>query len=149
MTRPNSHRQEHIGSLVTSDLRAAYGKRRLEERIPLLLDPDEGATVLAASTIAGPWWKELRVKAAGRLIVVTDKRVLLIPAGNLLEKDPVLGALREGLEALSYREIQRVDESLGRFESKLDLVLAERTIRLSSMRKGAATAVATAVRGHI
>ena len=134
-----------LRDFITADLKAMFGSSMIEDRLPRLLDADEAVRAIAFGTLAGRWWQELKVMTSGRLIVVTDRRVLMVPNGILTETDPVRAARYPDPESVPLSDIQDVAVHPGRLESKLDLVTEARTIRLTSMRASAVRTVASAV----
>jgi hypothetical protein len=86
---------------------------------------------------------------SGRLIVATDRRLLLLPLGLLYARSVAAEARHPPPESLPYGEIQGIEEKIGRLESKLDIFTAAGAVRLTSMRAEWASAVASVVRARI
>ena len=137
--------EEQIRALATFAVRlAAFGGRRLRERLPELLEPDESVLALVCATRGGRWWKELQ--AANFLIVAaTDRRLLLAPYGVFTASSLLERAAQPAVESVPYTDVQSVEKQQGRLESKLTLSTTSGTVRLTSMRASWASAVAAIV----
>jgi len=136
---------EQIRELVPADLRMAFGPERLEEELPKWLNPSETVLALAACTHRGSWRQETRVKKNGRVIVATDRGLTLVPVSAILGKGLPADAHSQP-ESFPYSEIEGIEETNGRFESKLDIAMGTRTVGLTSMLAKGASSVASVVR---
>jgi hypothetical protein len=134
-----------IRRLATWDVSAMFGVRRLEHALSRLLEPDEAVLALASSTLAGRWWEELRSKKSGRLVVATDRRLLLVSSELLLARHVTAESPYPQPDSLPYGDIEDVEVKLGRLESWLKLSSTAGTIHLSSMRAKGASAVAAQI----
>lgn len=134
-----------VRRLATWDVTAMFGVRRLEHALPRLLEPDESVLALASSTLAGRWWQELRLRRSGRLVVATDRRLLLVPFGLLLDRQSRAESPYPQPTSLPYGDIDDVEVKLGRLESRLKLRSTAGAIHLSSMRAKGASAVAAQI----
>jgi prophage DNA circulation protein len=139
--------EEQIRALATLSVRLmSFGVRRLQERLPELLEPGECVRALAFATRGGRWWQELR--AANSLIVAaTDRRLLLarvFTASSLLER-----AAQPPVESVPYTDVHSVEEHPGRLESKLTLMTASGPVRLTSMRARWASALAAVIQERL
>jgi hypothetical protein len=141
--------EEQIRRLAGFSVRlAAFGGRRLRQRLPELLEPDERVRALVCATRGGRWWQELR--AANSLIVVaTDRRLLLAPWGVFTASSLLERAAQPPVESVQYTDVHSVEKHLGRLESKLTLLTASGTVRLTSMRANWASAVAAVVQERL
>jgi hypothetical protein len=140
---------EQIRGLATFAVRlAAFGGRRLQQRLPELLEPEECVLALVCATRGGRWWQELQ--GANTLIVVaTDRRLLLAPCGVFTANSLLDRAAQPSVESVPYTDVHSVEEHLGRLESKLTLMTATGTVRLTSMRASWASAVAAVVQEQL
>jgi hypothetical protein len=138
--------EEQIRTLAGFAVRfAGFGARRLQQRLPELLEPDESVLALVCATRGGRWWQELR--AANTLIVAaTDRRLLLAPCGVFTASSLLERAAQAPVESVPYTDVHSVEEQLGRAESKLTLMTSTGTVRLTSMRASWASAVAAVAR---
>lgn len=143
-----AHAADSIRPVITADLRALFGRSRLEEKVPRWLEPGESVLALAFGTHAGRWWQEARAMNI-RLIVATDRRLRLLPNDLLMAHDLAGEARAPEPESLPYGEMQGIEEKFGLTESKLDILMHTGTVRLTSMRVKGASAVAEVVRAHI
>jgi hypothetical protein len=138
--------EEQIRRLATLSVRsAAFGGRRLRERLPELLGPEEGVLALVSATRGGRWWQELRGENA-LIVVATDRRLLLAPCGVFTAHSLLERSAQPPVESVPYTEVHSVEERLGRLESELTLMTASGAVRLTSMRARWASAVAAVVR---
>jgi hypothetical protein len=141
--------EDQIRTLARFGVRlAAFGGRRLQERLPELLEPEERVLALARATRGGRWWQELR--GANTLIVVaTDSRLLLAPWGVFTANSLLERSAQPPVESVPYTDVRSVEEHLGRLESKLTLTTASGPVRLTSMRASWASAMAAVVREQL
>lgn len=141
--------EEQIRKLATFSVRLhAFGGRRLQQRLPDLLEPDECVLALACATRGGRWWEELRGENT-LIVAATDRRLLLAPTGVFTAHSLLERAAQPPVESVLYTEVQSVEQRFGRLESKLTLVTATGTLRLTSMRASWASAVAAVVRERL
>ena len=137
--------EEQIRTLAGFGVRlAAFGGRRLQERLPELLEPEERVLALAFATRGGRWWQELR-GANALIVVATDSRLLLAPCGVFTASSLLERSAQPAVESVPYTDVGSVEEHLGRLESKLTLTTALGRVRLTSMRARWASAVAAVV----
>jgi hypothetical protein len=82
-------------------------------------------------------------------VVATDRRVLLAPWGVFTANTLLERAAQPAVESLPYTDARSVEKHLGRLESKLTLLTASGTVRLSNMRASWASAVAAVVEKQV
>ena len=78
-------------------------------------------------------------------MVATDRRLLLVPFGLLLDRQCRAERPDPQPTSLPYRDIDDVEVKRGRLESRLKLHSTAGTIDLSSMRAKGASAVAAQI----
>jgi hypothetical protein len=141
--------EEEIRRLTTPFVwAAAYGGRRLQERLPELLEPDERVLLLVVAARAGRWWEQLKSDHTF-IVIATDGRLLLAPSGIFAAQSLLERSAQPPVESVPYTEVHSVEEHLGRLESKLTLTTATGTFRLSGMRARWASALAAVVREQL
>lgn len=142
----NMAARQQIRTLATRDVTLGVGRGRLEDEVLRWLEPDEAVLALTICTHAGRWWQELRTAKNGRVLIATDRRLVLLPTGLLSANEPAARARFPEPETIRYGEIEAAETESGRFESSLTLHTSAGVVRLTSMRAAKAEAVKAAVR---
>ena len=143
--------RQQIRTLATRDVTLGVGHGRVEDEVLQWLEPGEAVLALTICTHAGRWWQELRTAKNGRLLIATDRRLVLVPTGLLSANRPAARARFPLPETIRYGDIEVVETERGRFESSLTLHTSAGVVRVTSMRAAKAEAVKAAVRplaGH-
>jgi hypothetical protein len=138
--------QQQIRALATRDVTLGVGHGRVEDEVLRWLEPDEAVLALTICTHAGRWWQELRTAKSGRVLIATDRRLVLVPTGLVTADRPAARARFPEPEAILYGDIEAVEPETGRFESSLTLHTTAGVVRLTSMRAAKVEAVTAAVR---
>jgi hypothetical protein len=138
--------RQQIRTLATRDMTLGVGHGRVEDEVLRWLEPDEAVLALTICTHAGRWWQELRTTKSGRVLIATDRRLVLVPTGLLTADRPAARARFPEPETILYGDIEAVETETGRFESSLTLHTTAGVVRLTSMRAANAEAVKAAAR---
>lgn len=87
--------------------------------------------------------------ASSLIVVATDRRLLLAPWGVFTASSLLERAAQPPVESVQYTDVHSVEKHLGRLESKLTLLTASGTVRLTSMRANWASPVAAVVQERL
>jgi hypothetical protein len=134
-----------IAESLSGELRAMRQRGRTTQLLLQLLEPGEQVAFTGLCSPASSWWREA---VDVHLCVATDRRMLLIPAQALTSDAPPKHPLADEPRSIRYRDILSVNPDFGLFESKLTIDVDDESIRLHSMRRKSARAVAAAIRQH-
>jgi hypothetical protein len=136
---------QRLRGCVAAEVVALGLRGRLEQKLPSLIDRGETVEFVGTCTPAGRWWTEVRDP---RVIVTTDRRLMLVSTAFLLATTLVEEATAPQATVISYRDVRGVRERLGWFESKLELDVGGTTVQVTSMRRRSARTVAEVIRRH-
>lgn len=139
--------EEQIPAATTAYVNAAVGARRLVERLPQHLSPSDTVRRIAFALPVDRWWRELGAvgRQDGVVVVATDQALILVPLRVLLAESLLDEAMARSVERLPYEECDRIAVKVRLVSSQLGIQSRGRTVRVGSMRRKVAPALAEAV----
>lgn len=145
MSAFESGARRDIAESLSGELRAMRQRGGITQLLLQLLEPGERVAFTGLCSPAGSWWREA---VDVHVCVATDRRLLLIHARALTSDAPPEEPLADELRSIRYRDILSLRPNFGLLESKLTIDVDDESIRLHSMRRKSARAVAAAIRQH-